>query len=326
MFSRYSLVILLGLCATGSASASWADALFDELSRDFGSVPRGPTLTHPFRLVNKTKQNVHIASVRVSCGCTSARALQEFLAPGQETAILVQMDTRRFQYTKNVTIFVQFDQPSWQEVRLWVQANSRDDVTVIPESLAFGTIKRGGSPTAGVTISFLGGGNWRILGVRSDSNYVQPKVREIRRDAGEVSYQLTASMRADTPPGKWYTDVWLQTNDPTTPRVRVPLTVEVAAPLTISPMTVVLGELKAGALAERRIIVRGSTPFRITGIRGTDKQLSVREAASESKAVHVLTVTLRPSRPGEWNRNLRIQTDLPGENDIEFTAKARVVR
>src|SRR5690348_8460301 len=179
MFSRFSLVVLLGLGTAGSASASWADALFDELSRDFGSVPRGPTLTHPFRLVNKTKQNVHIASVRVSCGCTSARALQEFLAPGQETAILVQMDTRRFQYTKNVTIFVQFDQPSWQEVRLWVQANSRDDVTVIPESLAFGTIKRGGSPTAGVTISFLGGGNWRILGVRSDSNYVQPKVREI---------------------------------------------------------------------------------------------------------------------------------------------------
>ena len=59
MFSRFSLVVLLGLCTAGSASASWADALFDELSRDFGSVPRGPTLTHPFRLVNKTNQRVH---------------------------------------------------------------------------------------------------------------------------------------------------------------------------------------------------------------------------------------------------------------------------
>src|SRR6516162_2988609 len=88
MFSRFSLVVLLGLCTAGSASASWADTLFDELSRDFGSVPRGPTLTHPFRLVNKTNQRVHIASVRVSCGCTSAQALQTDLAPGQETAIL----------------------------------------------------------------------------------------------------------------------------------------------------------------------------------------------------------------------------------------------
>ena len=62
---RYSLVVLLGLCATAPVSASWADSLFDELSRDFGSVPRGPTLTHPFRLVNKTGGHVHIASVRV---------------------------------------------------------------------------------------------------------------------------------------------------------------------------------------------------------------------------------------------------------------------
>src|SRR5262245_34254592 len=118
---RYSLVVLLGLCVGGRASASWADALFDELSRDFGSVPRGPTLTHPFRLVNKTGARVHIASVRVSCGCTSAQALQQDLAPGQETAILVHMDTRRFTNTKNVTIFVTFDQPRFEEVRLWVQ-------------------------------------------------------------------------------------------------------------------------------------------------------------------------------------------------------------
>jgi len=326
MFSRYSLVVLLGLCATGPASASWADTLFDELSRDFGSVPRGPTLTHPFRLVNKTNQNVHIASVRVSCGCTSAQALQQDLAPGQETAILVQMDTRRFQHTKSVTIFVQFDQPRWEEVRLWVQANSRDDVTVIPESLALGTVKRGSAPAAAVNITFLGDGNWQILGARSDSNYVQPAVKETRRAAGEVSYQLTASLRPDTPAGKWYTDVWLQTNNPTTPRVRVPLTVEVAAPLSISPMTVVLGEVKAGKQVERRLIVRGSTPFRITGIKGTDKLLSVREAEADSKTVHVLTVTLRPNKPGEMSRSLRILTDLPNESDIEFNAKAKVVR
>ena len=175
-----------------------------------------------------TGSPLHILSVRVSCGCTSAQALHEWVAAGQESAILAQMDTRRFSGQKSVTIFVSFDQPSYEEVRLWVQANSRDDVTVIPESLAFGTIKRGTAPGTAVTISFLGGGNWQILGVKTDSNYVQASVREIRRDAGEVSYQLTAAMRADAPPGKWYTDVWLQTNNPMTPRVRVPLTVEIA--------------------------------------------------------------------------------------------------
>jgi hypothetical protein len=324
---RYTLVVLLGLCATGSASASWADNLFDELSRDFGSVPRGPTLTHPFRLVNRTGSHVHIASVRVSCGCTSAQPLRYDLAPGQETAILVQMDTRRFQHTKSVTIFVQFDQPRWEEVRLWVQANSRDDVTVIPESLAFGQIKRGTGPSSNVTISFLGDANWQIVGVKSESNYVKSSLKQLRRDAGEVSYQLTTSLRPDAPAGKWYTDVWLETNNPSTPRIRVPLTVEIAAPLSISPMTVLLGEVKAGTQAERRIIVKGATPFRITGVKGTDAQLNVREGASaESKTIHVLTVTLRPDKAGELNRNLKVITDLKGQAEIDFMAKAKVVR
>jgi hypothetical protein len=324
--SRYSLVILLGLCAAQPVSASWADGLFDELSRDFGSVPRGPTLTHPFRLVNRTNTPLHIASVRVSCGCVAAQALQHDLAPGQETAILVHMDTRRFSNTKNVTIFVTFDQPRFEEVRLWVQANSRDDVTVIPEGLAFGRVKRGGTPTSNVTISFLGHGGWQIVGTKSDSNYIQTSVKELRRDAGEVSYQLTATVRPDAPPGKWYTDVWVQTNNPATPRVRVPLTVEVEAPLVVSPMTVVLGEVKAGTQAERRLVVQGVTPFRIVSVQGTDDQLDVRVSRDERKAVHVLTVTVRPTATGAFNRTLRILTDVQGKGDIEFTSKATVVR
>lgn len=32
------------------ASSSWADGLFDELSKDFGIVSRGVTLVHKFRL------------------------------------------------------------------------------------------------------------------------------------------------------------------------------------------------------------------------------------------------------------------------------------
>jgi hypothetical protein len=99
--------------------------MFQELSVDFGSVPRGPTLSHPFRLTNNTGRTVHISSVRVSCGCVRASALDTVLAPGQSTAIQAAMDTRRFLGTKAITIYVSFDQPHRDEVRLWVQANSR---------------------------------------------------------------------------------------------------------------------------------------------------------------------------------------------------------
>jgi hypothetical protein len=126
--------------------------------------------------------------------------------------------------------------------------------------------------------------------------------------------------------GKWFTEVWVQTNNSAAPRIRVPLTVEIEPPLTVSPSMVGLGEVKVGKLAERKVIIRGVRPFRIVSIQGTDKELTVHDSTSETKAVHVLTVTLQPQNTGELQRTLRVVTDLPGEEAVEFNALAQVVK
>jgi hypothetical protein len=324
---RYSFLSAVLLAAAGQAQASsWADGTFDELSKDFGSVPHGTLAVHPFHLVNNTKNTVRISeTVRVSCGCTSARVMQTVLLPGQETVVLAQMDTSRFYNSKNVTIYVQFMQPQFEEVRLWVQANSRDDISFSPENLNFGKIKRGTAAKADMTVTFLGNGATQIVEATCDSNYLTPEFKELRRENGEVVYQLSAKIRNDAPAGKWYSEVWIKTNNGSMPKLRVPLTVEIESALSISPNTVVLGQVKAGAESDRKVILRGVKPFRIMGITGTDEQLRVRETSTESKAVHVLTVTLNPSGPGQLNRTLHIRTDLQTGGEIEFTAQAQVV-
>jgi hypothetical protein len=210
-------------------------------------------------------------------------------------------------------------------VRLSVQANSRDDIAVLPEALAFGKIKRGAAPTQSVTVSFLGNGHTEVSKIRCDSNYVQLSCKEARRSHSEAAYQLSAKLRPDAPPGTWYSDVWLMTNDASIPKVRVPLTVEIEAPLAISPPTVSMGMMKAGSEIERKVILRGSRPFRITSVSGTDDQVRVRESGSQSRPVHVLTVTLRPTSSGMLNRTLLIRTDLGKDNDIKFQTKAHVI-
>lgn len=323
---RYGMVgLALWVLAAPASAGTWADALFEELSRDFGSVPRGSTLSYPFRLVNNTGNTVRISNIRVTCGCTTAKALQNVLGPGQETAILVTMDTRRFYHTKNVTVFVQFDLPRSDEVRLWVQANSRDDVAVLPDTLNFGRIKRGTGPAVSVNVSFLGADSWKVEGLSCESNYIQPSIREIARNPAEVNYELTAKVRPDAPAGKWFTDVWLSTNNPGMSRIRVPLTVEIEAPVTVSPTNVTLGQVKKGSETERKVILRGVSPFKITRILGTDKQVQVRGTTSESRTVHVLSVSLRPSQAGDLNRTIRVQTDLIGSGEVEFFATAHVV-
>jgi hypothetical protein len=322
---RYSLMLLVGLATAGpAAAATWAEATFDELSKDFGSVPRGPTLSHPFRLVNNTKGAITIASVRVSCGCVSAGALKATLQPGEETAILARMDTNRFSGTKAVTIFVQFSQPQWEEVRLVVQANSRDDVIITPETLALGQAKRGTSPSATVNVTLLAS-QAQITGVQPESNYVQTALREAKNENGEVSYSLTAKIRADAPVGKWYSDVWLKTSNPAMPKVRVPLTVEIESALSVSPSSVTLGQVAVGSQVERKVIVRGTKPFKITDVRGAGGDLVVSDSANESQAIHVLTLTLKGSKAGDLNRTLRVITDLKDDGEIDFRAQGQVM-
>lgn len=304
-------------------AASWADGMFAELSKDFGTVPRGPLLSQTFRLKNNTAATVHIAGVRVSCGCVTATPMTNFLQPGEETAIAAQMDTTRFEGPKTVKIYVTFDQPRYEEVQLWVQANSREDVNVTPEAINFGQIKRGSTPSATVNVTFYGSGQWQILGCQSESNYVRTQIREVRRQAFEVSYQLTAQLRADAPVGKWYTDIWLRTTNAATPRVRIPVNVEIESALSVSPSLVDLGQVKLGNTVQRKVIVRGVQPFKITEIRGTDDEVVVQNSGTDSRPVHVLAITLKLDHTGELKRQLHIVTDLPAEAEIEVHAKSQ---
>jgi hypothetical protein len=322
---RHSLVVFTALWAAAPTSASsWADGLFEELTKDFGSVPRGPTLVHPFRVVNNTGAPVNISNVRVSCGCVSAAPLKTYLRPGEESSVIARMDTTRFTGLKNVTIYVTFDRPSFEEVRLWVQANGRNDFSVTPDTLAFGTQRRGSSPSASVQVTFFGNGQAQITEVKCESNYVQASLQEVRRQDAEVAYDLTARVRPDTPAGRWFTDVWLRTNDPGLPPIRVPLTIDIESALSVSPDPVALGAVKVQAESERRVIVRGNKPFKITRVDGADKELSVRDNNPDSRPVHVLTVRLKAGQPGEMKRTLHLFTDLPDDNRVDLQVSALV--
>ena len=104
-------------------------------------------------------------------------------------------------------------------------------------------------------------------------------------------------MRPDTPVGKWYTDVWVKTNNPSIPQVRVPLTVEVESALSVSPEAVSLGQVAVNGESERRVIIRGVKAFKIKSVQGTDDQLAVRDGERrKQKPVHVLTVKLKGSQ------------------------------
>jgi len=321
---RYSFVLVAGLWVAGSAGAStWADGLFSELSKDFGHVSRGPTLKHHFRVVNNTKSTVTASGVRVSCGCVSATLLASVLKPGESTTLEARMDTTRFTGPKTVTIFVTFSEPEFREVRLWVQANGRNDFVLSPDTFNLGQVKRGTTPAATTTLTFYGHPGAKITSVKGESNYVQPSYEEKGRQEFEVSYQLAVKMRSDTPVGRWFTDVWVTTDIPGLPKIRVPLAVDVESPLVVTPSLAAFGSVKTKADADRRLIVRGTGPFKITEIKGQTDGIEVRKS-DDAKEIHVITVRIRPDKAGVIDRTLTVVTDMKEDNRIDFRVNAAV--
>jgi hypothetical protein len=190
-----------------------------------------------------------------------------------------------------------------------VQANGRDDFSMYPESMAFGQVTKGGTPKSTIQVTLVGEPNWTITELKPESNYVKPVAKLIKRNGAEVTYEITASLRSDLPVGKWYTDIWLQTNSPNLAKVRIPLTVDVNAPVSATPSVIQLGDVKVGGSAEQNVLVKGEKPFRIKAVKGGESLLKVSGIDREAKAVHVLRFTFKPEKSGEINRAVSIVTD-----------------
>jgi RNA polymerase sigma factor (sigma-70 family) len=85
---------------------AWANKLFDEAGKDFGTCGRGEQLTHRFRMRNIYAVPLDITQVRASCGCVACSPSQHTLQPGETGYLEVTMDSARFSGAKTVKVCV----------------------------------------------------------------------------------------------------------------------------------------------------------------------------------------------------------------------------
>src|SRR5262249_15657643 len=118
-------------------------------------------------------------------------------------------------------------------------------------------------------------------------------------------------------------DIFLKTNDPASPLVPVLVEANVQAPLSVLPDTLSLGAVKVGDTVVERVQVRGTKPFRVTGVAGAGKDVTSEVASAEPRTVQIVTLHYQVGQPGDFHRELKIKTDLqdaPVTVTIEGTA------
>ncbi len=309
---RYFIIGALMLCALSGRASAGATDYFTELVKDFGVTPRGPVLTHYFTIHNTSKQTITLGTARVSCGCVSATILKSQLAPNETTSVVAMMDTRRIPQAntiKSVTVYVPFLAPVLEEVALRVQSIARDDLVISPESLAFGTVRKGKLSTSAVKLTLFNNTNWNITEVVSNGVYVKGSVKLANRTTTEVAYEIVATLDPECPVGNWTAEFTVKTNAPGIESLRIPVTVNVVAPIAISPDAVSLTNLKVGDSTEHRVLLQSTNPFRITKVNGGDAEVSIKTQEDEARPTQIVTLTVKPSKAGTLTRTIEILTD-----------------
>lgn len=305
----------------------WAQELFEKRSHDFGVIATGAEATYRFKITNKHKQQVHIANVRTTCGCTAARPSRDLLESGESAYIEVSMNTRKFKHQKDSNLIVEFDAPQYAEVRLPISAYIRTDVVLTPGVINFGAVVKGSASNKTINIAYAGRPDWKINKVVSHNPNMTAKVVEKARTSGRVDYELVVDLKEGAPIGDLRDQLVLITDDENHPHVPVLIEGRVEAEITINPRSITFGSLTSGQKKTVNIVLRGRKPFEIEKIESDsgDPAYQVRLPMS-SRSVHVLplSITTPSDQTGKFTESF-IVTIKGMKEPIQFKASGEIV-
>ena len=325
--------------AQETAVAPWANKFFagkeppPVVVHDFGTVPWGTTLTYRFTMTNIYAVPMQImADPNPSCSCTRVLRYTQKLEPRETGFIDVEMDGRRWQGPKAVTIQAVFGgnrngQRFQSTAVLQVRAFTRTDVQMTPGQAVFGTVAQGQQPSQSVDIQYGGQQiNWQITGVDdTNSPNVKVAVHRVAQGRGMITYRLTATLKPDAAAGALQDQIVLRTNDQTAPLLTVPVSGMVQAPLAVvQGLDVRLDPVPVGQETARNIMIRAVKPFRIVKVEGEGDGVTASYQRSITSPVQVVTITFKPTQPGELKRKLTIHTDQKDMTTVTVEGSAEM--
>ncbi|MGQ9574563.1 MAG: DUF1573 domain-containing protein [Thermoguttaceae bacterium] len=320
----FGAVWVLGASMAGAQE--WATKMFETTRHDFGTVAAGAKTEYEFVLKNIYVEDVHIASVRSSCGCTSPYIKKEWLKTYEKGAIVAVFNTRTHVGSQGATLTVTIDRPYFAQVQLHVSGYIRRDVVLTPGSVEFGAVDQGTPVEKTITVSYAGRSDWQIVDVKSANPHISARVEQTGRSPGQVSYNLIVRMDQKAPAGPVREHLILVTNDRSSSHIPVPVQGVVQSEIVVSPATLFLGRLQPGQKVTKQLVVKGKRPFRIVSITADGSGLEFGPLAEKaSKQLHIIPVTfVAGQEPGKISQAIRIETDL-GQTTPVLSAYAVVV-
>jgi hypothetical protein len=311
MFCKAALAALVTVLLPVSASAQeWATKMFATISHDFGTVARGEKAEYAFELENLYVEEVHIASVRASCSCTSPKIVTPTLTTHEKGVILAKFNTSAFLGYRGATLTVTFDKPQFAEVQLQVHGYILGDLTFDPGIVDFGEVDEGNASEQEILVNHAGDDGWRIVATHCADSYLSATATEVSRRGGQVAYRIAVRLEKQAPSGYFASHLILDTGG--TRQVSVPVTGMIRTPISLSPESLFLGPVEPGQTVTKQLVVRSRQPFRVSEAACDSPAFTVvvQDGASEKK-VHLISVTFQAGKKsGTLQAHIYVATSI----------------
>ncbi|HEX5106687.1 MAG TPA: DUF1573 domain-containing protein, partial [Pirellulaceae bacterium] len=182
MLSRLAIALVLLLAGASAAGAKeWAQKMFKAASHDFGHVAHGAKAEVAFEIQNLYEEDVHIADVRTSCGCTVPTITKPTLKTWEKGEIIATLNTRSYVGQRNSVLTVIIDKPYYAEVPLTIAGYIHSDVDFQPGVVSLGDVSLGSKAEQEVTITYRGRGAWQVTDVRSANPHFEVELSDAMR-------------------------------------------------------------------------------------------------------------------------------------------------
>jgi len=301
----------LGAISNGQAAVQVAEAVYN-----FGTVPKGETVKHIFKLRNVGTAPLIIGGVQTSCGCTAAAPSKSNVAPGEESDIAVSFDTRSDRGAATRTIAVFTNDPKNQQLKLTMKGDVKPQVEASPAPVAFGTVKRGTEQSRRVVITDLANGkDFRVGSIGNSSPHI--KVTREPRDDGKRGAVVVIILLKTMPTGTFSDIVKVSTS-----RAPVDISVfgNVVGDLAAAPPQISFGIVPHNASAMRivRLTNSGGRTVKVIGLSSTSSNVTATVEPVRPGKEYKITVQLRPNTPdGALRGTLAIKTDDPEQETLQ---------
>lgn len=306
-----------------ACAQQWARDMFEETSHDFGVVPRGAKTEFEFKLTNKYKEVVHVASVRTSCRCTIPRIGKNDLKTYEKGSIIAEFKTSDFVGARSAVITVVFDRPYYAELQLLVKGNIRSDILPEPGEIQFGDVDLGTEKLTDVKISYLGTAKWEIQDVQSKNEHLAVKLNPSKSAAsGKVEYVMDVRLKDDAPAGEFTDEIVLVTNEAQSNRVTLPVRANIIPPLHLQGLQ--LGTIKVGDKRSERLLIKAKAPFKIEKIECSDARFQFKPS-EDAKAAHLIPFEFTcDGTEGSFRQTVIVYTDLKDSPKAEASITGNV--